>query len=301
MLQELIKASRVIWKGLLPWNTTVADSQHRVRGVVRDITEQKLAEEALKESEERYRRLVEFSPDAIVLTLDLKIIYLNRAAQNLWGASSADELIGRSVLDLVHPDYRDLVRKRVRDINELGEPSTLSEQKHLKLNGEVIDVEVTGLPFTYRGQPAVQAVIRDITERKRAREALRQTEARLRTVVGSASLVLFATDQNGIFTVLEGEGLKALNLKPGELVGQSVYEVYRDVPEIQEHVRRGLAGEASSAAVEIGPLVFDTRYSPLTDDQGKVVGMIGVATDVTENRKAENALRENEETLSRAF
>ena len=102
----------------------------RVRGVVRDITEQKLAEDALKESEERYRRLVELSPDAIVLTLGFEIIYLNRAAQSLWGASSINEVIGRSVLDMIHPDYRDLVGKRIRDINETGEPSPLSEQKH---------------------------------------------------------------------------------------------------------------------------------------------------------------------------
>ncbi|MBA2528140.1 MAG: PAS domain S-box protein [Pyrinomonadaceae bacterium] len=272
-----------------------------VRGVVRDVTEQKLAEEALKESEERYRRLVELSPDAIVLTCEDNLVYVNRAAQNLWGASCAEELIGRPVLERVHPDCRALVLRRMRDIHELGEPSTLSEQKHLKLNGEIIDVEVTGMPFTFRGQPAVQAVIRDVTERKRARESLRQTEARLRTVVGSASLVLFAIDQNGVFTLSEGEGLKSLGLKPGEVVGQSVYELYRDTPEVLEHVRLCLAGEPSSAAVELGDLVFDTRYSPLTDDGGKVVGMIGVATDITENRKAERALRDNEERYRELF
>ncbi|HET6647369.1 MAG TPA: PAS domain S-box protein [Pyrinomonadaceae bacterium] len=273
----------------------------RVRGVVRDITERKLAEDALKESEDRYRRLVELSPDAIVLTVDGKIIYVNRAAQSVWGASSPDELMGRSVIDFVHPDYRALVSKRIQDINELGEPAPLSEQKHVKLNGEVIDVEVTGMPFTFRGQPAVQAVIRDATERKRARESLKQTEARLRTVVGSASLVLFAIDSNGVFTLSEGEGLKSLGLQPGELVGQSVYEVYRHIPDMQEHVRRGLAGEATSATIEIGDLVFDARYSPLTDDKGKVVGLIAVATDVTENRKAEWALRDNEERYRELF
>ncbi len=273
----------------------------RVRGVIRDITEQRIAEDALKESEERYRRLVELSPDAIALTCEGNLIYVNRAAQNLWGASCAQDLLGQSVLERVHPDHRALVQRRMYDILELGEPSPLSELKHLKLNGEVIDVEVTGMPFTYRGQPAVQAVIRDITERKRARESLRQTEARLRTVVGSASLVLFAINQNGVFTLSEGEGLKSLGLKPGEVVGQSVYELYRDVPEILEHVRRTLAGEASSSDVELRDRVFDTRYTPLTDDKGKVMGMIGVATDITENRKAERALRDNEERYRELF
>ncbi|MGH9968502.1 MAG: PAS domain S-box protein [Pyrinomonadaceae bacterium] len=272
-----------------------------VRGVVRDITEQKLAEEALKESEDRYRRLVELSPDAIVVHRNGKYIYVNPAAQILWGASSADELIGKPVVDLVHPDYRDMVMRRVNDIEELGQPNVLSEQKHFKLNGEVIDVEVRGMPFTFRGEPAIQAVIRDITDRKRAREALKQTEARLRTVVGSASLVLFAIDQKGVFTLSEGEGLKALGSTPGQMVGQSVYELYADVPQVLANVRRAFAGEAFSADVELGDLVFDTRYSPLTDDRNEVVGVIGVATDITESRKAEKALRENEERYRELF
>ena len=199
-----------------------------VRGVVRDITEQKNAEEALKESEERYRRLVELSPDAIVVHREGKFIYVNPAAVNLWGASSADELIGRSIFDVVHPDYHAHVRERVDYIQEFQKPTALAEQKCLRLDGSEIDVEVTGLPFTSEGKSAVLAVFRDVTEKKQAREALRKAEKRLRTVVASASLILFATDKNGIFTLCEGEGLKSLKLQPGELVGKSVFEVYSD-------------------------------------------------------------------------
>ena len=272
-----------------------------VRGVVRDITEQKRAEVALKESEERYRRLVEFSPEAIVASRGGKFIYVNPAAVKLWGASSPDELIGRSVLDIVHPDYWNLVKARIEEVQEGNSSGTHSEQKHVRLNGEVIDVEATGIAFTFAGEPAVQAVIRDITDRKHAREALKQTEEKLRTVISNASLVLFAMDQNGVLTLSEGEGLKALGLRPGEVVGQSVFDLYRDEPQVLDLVRKALQGEACSDIVSVGDLAFDTRLTPLTDEKIDVIGVIGVATDVTDGRKAENALRENEERYRELF
>ena len=91
-------------------------------------------------------------------------------------------------------------------------PSSQVEQRCVRLDGEFVDVEVTGIPFTSGGKSAIQAVFRDVTEQKRAREALKETEKRLRTVIGSASLILFATDKNGVFTLLEGEGLNSLAL-----------------------------------------------------------------------------------------
>ncbi len=194
-------------------STIDRDRQRRpsgVRCVVRDITDQKIAEEALKESEERYRQLVELSPDAIVVHSDGKFTYVNPAAQKLWAAASADDLVGRSILDVIHPDYHDQVRQRVHQVQQLEMPSPPVEQKCIRLDGAVIDVEVTGIPFTSEGKSAVQTVLRDVTEQKRAREALRETEARLRTVVGSAALILFATDKDGTFTLSEGEGLKCL-------------------------------------------------------------------------------------------
>jgi PAS domain S-box-containing protein len=272
-----------------------------IRGVIRDVTEQKLAEAALRESEDRYRRLVELSPEAIVVHSEGKFVYVNPAAQNLWGASTPEELLGRPILDVVHPDFHDIVMSRVHEVEENGSSTALNEQKHIKLNGDVINVEVAGIPFLVKGKPAVQSIIRDITDRRLGREALQQTEERLRMVVGSASLVIFAIDKAGIFTLSEGEGLKALGLKPGEVVGQSVFELYRDNPTLIENVNRALAGETVSQTIDVGEVAFDTRYTPLTDDAGHVVGVIGVATDITENRKAQEAVRENEQRYRELF
>ena len=256
---------------------------------------------ALKESEERYRRLVELSPDAIVVHRENKFTYVNPSAVQLWGASSAEELIGKSILDVVHPDYHDHVRERVDYINQFQKATELAEQKCLRLDGSELDIEVTGLPFTSEGQSAVLAVFRDVTEKKQAREALRKAEKRLRTVVASASLILFATDRHGVFTLCEGEGLKTLSLQPGELVGQSAFEVYADSPQVGENIRRALRGDAFTASVSVRDLVFDVRYSPLTDENENVLGVIGVATDITENRRAEISIRESEERYRELF
>jgi PAS domain S-box-containing protein len=272
-----------------------------IRGVVRDITEQKLAEEALKESEERYRRLVELSPEAIIVHSEDRIVYINAAAQRLWGASCAEDLLDKPILEVVHPDYRESAFRRIREVYESGVSSLANEVKHLRLNGDVIDVEVAGMPFVFRGKPAIQAVIRDVTDRRRNREALRQTEERLRTVVSSASLILFALDQDGVFTLSEGEGLSAVGWKPGEMVGRSVFEIYRDNPEVLRNVRRALAGETFSTAVDVGEVSFEARYSPLTDEANNAIGVIGVATDITENRKAQKALQENEQRYRELF
>ncbi len=272
-----------------------------VRGLVRDVTDQKVAEEALKESEERYRQLVELSPDAIIVHSEGKFTYLNLAAQKLWAASCAEDLIGTPVLDLVHPDYHDVVKKRLAQLEQFGQPAPLMEEKSIRLDGQVIDIEVAGIPITYEGKSAVQAVIRDVTEQKRAREALREAEARLQTVVGSASLILFAIDREGTFTLSEGEGLKSLGLRPGEVVGQSAFELYRDVPSVIDHIRRALKGEAFQTAVAIGDLTFEVRYSPLTDEGNNIAGVIGVATDITDNRRAEASIRESEERYRELF
>jgi two-component system, cell cycle sensor histidine kinase and response regulator CckA len=265
------------------------------------LVERHRIEGALKESEERYRSLVELSPDAIVVHHEGKFTYVNPAAVKLWGASSPDDLIGRSVLDVVHPDYVDHVKEGIDYIQTFQAPTALAEQKYLRLDGSVIDVEVTGLPFTAEGKSAVLSVIRDITEKKQARAALRKAEKRLRTVVSSAPLILFATDKNGIFTLCEGEGLKSLSLEPGELVGKSVFDVYADTPKVGENIRRALSGESFTSSVDVSGLVYDVRYSPLTDDRENVLGVIGVATDITEQRRAEASIRESEERYRELF
>ena len=120
---------------------------------------------------------------------------------------------------------------------------------------------------------SIGSQIGQFVERKHAEEALRRSEQHLRSVVTNAPVVLFALDHEGIFTLSEGKGLEALGLKPGQLVGSSALEVYRETPQITEAIRRALAGEEFSALTETDGLIFETWFSPvLVEGSGEVAG-----------------------------
>ena len=129
------------------------------------------AEQTLKESEERYRLLVELSPEAIIVQSDERIVYANYAAANLFGASSAEALLGLAVADFVHPDHHENFRAHERHLRE-NQQADLKAEKFVQLDGQVRDVEVVMASVTYGGKLATQILTRDITERRRAEEQL---------------------------------------------------------------------------------------------------------------------------------
>lgn len=137
--------------------------------VTRDITERKRAEALLRHSEDRYRNLVELSPDAILVHQEGRFVFANRAAAALLGASHPDELIGRPVLDFVHPEDHAVVQQRI-EREFAGEPVPILEENFIRVDGRTVDVEVAGIPFTHQGRPAGQIVVRNITDRKRAEQ-----------------------------------------------------------------------------------------------------------------------------------
>ena len=131
-------------------------------------------------------------------------------------------------------------------------------------------------------------------ERRQAREALRESESRFRVLVNNAPIVLFAFDRDGVVTHLEGRGLEPLGLRPGETVGRSAFELAGDSPKALQMLRRALDGEAFQETVELRNLVFEVDFAPRRDEQGAVLDVIGVATNVTDQRRAERAANQSE-------
>ncbi len=121
--------------------------------------------------------MVELSPETIAISNEAGTLeYINTTGAKLFGAASPEELIGKSILDFAHPNYREILEAQIRQIQAEGK-AELIEQRFIRLDGQVIDTELTGIPGTYQGKPAIQIAIRNVTDRKRTEERLRLLES----------------------------------------------------------------------------------------------------------------------------
>lgn len=136
------------------------------------VKEHRTMQENLRESEERYRRLVELSPDGIAIHSKGRFSFVNPAGVRILGAVRAEQLTDRSLYDVVHPDYQAIVRSRMQRLEAQPGSAPWIEEKFIRIDGAVIDVEVASISFSLEGKLTFQTIFRDITERKQVEQRL---------------------------------------------------------------------------------------------------------------------------------
>ena len=265
--------------------------------IVTDVSERKRAEMALEESEERYRSLVELSPDAIVVGRDDKLAFANSAAAKLFGADKPSDLIGTNPLDLIHPDFRDSVRRRTEQVMS-GRTVPDTEMRCIRLDGTEYWGEARGGQVVLHGETAVLGIVRDITERKRAEEESKEREFLLRAMTEGATEGIFVKDLEGRYLMMNEAGVRLIGAKADKVVGMSDFDVFpaevarRIVVDDKEILDLGRSRSVEKVVVVDGAVrTMLTTKGPCRDAGLRSIGLVGVFRDITERKMIEDELR----------
>jgi len=272
----------------------------------RELVERKQAEQALRESEERYRNLVELSQDAIFVVQESRIVFANPAAARLLEAEKPGDLADAEIMEFIHEDYRDRVRQRMRNA-AAGASNPPAEFKITTRKRALRVVESVSNPTTFGGRPALQAIVRDLTERNRAEAALAESEERFVSFMRHVPGAAYIKDEHGRLLYLNRGAGDALGVDPASLEGKTDFELWprelaeRFRNEDRQVIETGREVKSEDEA-EIGgeKRVFLTRRFPIyRGDKPPLVGVLQI--DITERKRAEEALAESKELLERLF
>ncbi|MEO7042425.1 MAG: EAL domain-containing protein [Gemmatimonadaceae bacterium] len=262
-------------------------------GVAHDVTDKVRAERSLRTSEERYRQLVEHSPEAIIVHRDGTLLYINKTGAEILGSEDAESFIGRPLTDFVHPDSHQRLSEAVV-ARTIGDFSTKPvEYQVLTSGGTVADVEALSVAVDHNGIPAVQTVLRDVTARRSAESALRDREARLHLVMHQIPAVLWATDRNGLFTSALGAGLNAIGLEAEQLIGTHAREHFGSSGDNESEssaISTALRGDSAAFELAWAGRSFACSVEPLRTPSGEIAGTLGLAVDITERKILETQL-----------
>ncbi|MBP6672198.1 MAG: PAS domain S-box protein, partial [Bacteroidetes bacterium] len=273
-------------------------SRSLLAGYTIDITDYTEAEERLKESEEKYRALVEWSPDAIAIHVNGRIAFVNNACLALMRAADKDALMGRSVIDFVHPDFRTLVVERMKQREHEGKDLPIVQERFIRSDGTMVDVEVKSIPIIFAKQPAVQLIVRDITDRKRAEEKLEEAEEKYRGLSDAAFESIFISE-DGICLEQNAMAEQMFGFTSQETFGRLLTDMIIPADRSAVHERMQLQFEQpyeSTALRKDGTTFPCTLRGKLMKYRGRTVRVISLR-DNSERTMVLNSLRESERML----
>jgi len=273
-----------------------------------DIHDQRQTEQALAESEERYRSLVELSPEAIVVHSKGKLVYLNPAGVRQLGLERAEQALGLPIMYLLPPETRQLNLEIMNQVNQGNKSLPPLEQTILRPDGSAIEVEIIGAPVLFQGKPAFQLVVRNITVQKQAHQAIQESEQHLRALIEAASLGLhqyeLLPDGRLIFCGANPSADRILGLDHQKLMGLAIEYAFptlrrTEIPGLYRQVARdGEPYFCEQIAYQ------DQQIEGVFEIHAFQTGPSRMAVffqDVTEKKRAELTLRESGERYQRLF
>jgi PAS domain S-box-containing protein len=288
--------------------TTLKDEDDKVIGVLSvgtDVSKRERALSDLRESEKRFRALVEASPSAIIAVQDGRIAYMNRAGATLFGFETAKDGFGAPIIERIAPGSQDLFRERMQYLGQ-GLRNPLTEVEVLRTNGVTLQVETTSVPIQLGGDQAALIIARDITARKQAEDQIQRARKDWEDIfqaIGHATLIL---DPEHTVIAANRAAVAAHGSAEHELIGRKCHEVFHDSKGPPSHCpfERMLGSDRmETAPMEMEALDgwYLVSCTPVNDDSGRLRRVIHIATDITERKRAEDALGESEARFRATF
>lgn len=262
----------------------------------REIEERGRTQKALAESEALYRNLLDAAPAGIAVHCEGKIVFTNPAGVRLLGGTSEEQIVGRSIVEIIHPDGLQQSRTRIQKMLAGEKGLYPVEDVYLKLDGPPVNVEVMATALTYEGKPAVQVIVTDITARKLAEETLWESEERFRAIAANTPDHILIQDKDLRYIFVANP---QLGLTEADMLGRTDYDfLSKEEADKLTTVKRQVMEtgksfhfEPSLISREGRPEFFDGVYVPKFDATGKVDGLIGYFRNVTERKRVEDEIR----------
>lgn len=262
--------------------------------LVNDVTDRLQVENELRVSEERFRKVVECSPNGIAIYQEGKFVYMNPSGLAMFGAKDQNEIIGREVLSVVHPESSDMIVNQMKLVAQ-GEMVKPIEEKLLRLDGHPFYAEIAAFGTISNNKPAGQVIMRNITDRKTAEESIQK----LNLAINQSHEIIFTTDKEGIITFINSQFTKVYGYTPEEIVGKQTPRILRSglisrekqVGLWNSQLRKKRKKDEYINRCKDGRLIdIEGSAEPILDDKGEITGYLGIHRDITERKKAEKEI-----------
>jgi PAS domain S-box-containing protein len=274
-------------------SSPIQNDNKEILGVVlifRDITERIRLESELKDSKERYGRVLESVFDSIAIHRDGKIVYANNACLKLMRINKLEDALGKSVLDCVHPDYRKDVEARMEVMKNNDIILPLIEEKFVRLDGSIVDVEVTAVKLPYNNKPSTMVIFRDISGRKKAEEHLRQSESKFSRAFHLSPCMAIISRLNDATIIDANEAfLKNCGYDKEEVIGKTSLDIGLITPDAQKEYSQLISQSGSldkmmiafkKRSGEMGWCILSASIIEVNDEKC----VISVAMDIPERK-----------------
>lgn len=260
-------------------------------GFIHDITERLQEEERLTLASQFQQTLLNNIP-AGVFWKDRELRYLGVNAMFRKVSNYDEDVVGKTDYDFPWVEQAEALRADDKYVMDNNAPKLYYVEPLRNADGKIHYNEVSKVPLvdTNGNVFGVMGAFRDITDQMEAQNALRASEQLFKGVVQNAPAIIYILDMNGIFLLSEGLGLELLGLKPGEVVGQSAFDLYKDFPALTDIIREALTGRKITEEIVVGRFTFNSRFTPMRNHDGELTSVLGVSFDISERKKLEDAL-----------